>query len=698
MRPPRQLAAIARASAALAALAGCPARPSPTTPATTGADTRTFGPLEARADARAPGQAVILGTDARGGSTLLRLAARGERVVRAPSVRLGPPPSGLMSEVALTVEANPTGVPYVGVFEDTIAGAGRQWRAGVWIAAAVAADALGKDLTDLRFSAASRGHVDGASASALMAVGMLAALTGATLDEHVTLSGALGPDGTIGPVDGLVEKLDAALAVGVRTFGVPVGQLRVPVVGASAGAAPVDLVARARARGAAVVELADVHAAYRLLTGADLPRPLPLAAAELALGPAVTAALEAGIGRWQAELRASWPTVLAVEQRGGSGRALVGLARAAQTEARQAEVLAAAGHTTSAYHRHLSAAMIARAVVVADGIMATFVGGDVAGARATLATAAAEARAVAGGLAALTAAPPTTLGDHLRLVSAFGRGLHGYIFVQYAQARVTRADEVLAAQADVAAVQRHTAAVIDEVAAAVVPAALTLSRSLAGARAASDTLIIEAEASVAYQCVAPEIHRVASAISAAAQAEVAYFDAIVIGPSAKAAGLDEDEARVRYATVNPDYLVAILGSDPDALGSTGEALEAAWGARSPAWALFGLAGAQLSSLHASTLLARHVILAVETEADSDTARAVRDPAALAAMTRGAEQAARRAARSARIASGAVPVQARLDYASGQVLSTGDLEDQLAAISAYWRASMWSRLAVVLAKH
>ncbi|MEB3787847.1 MAG: hypothetical protein GSR78_03725, partial [Desulfurococcales archaeon] len=67
--------------------------------------------------------------------------------------------------------------------------------------------------------------VGGPSAGAAMAVATIAALSGAGCDTRNVITGMVYPDGTIGPVGGLKEKLQAVAEGGGRLFIVPRGQL-----------------------------------------------------------------------------------------------------------------------------------------------------------------------------------------------------------------------------------------------------------------------------------------------------------------------------------------------------------------------------------------------------------------------------------------------------------------------------------------
>ncbi|MCC6040950.1 MAG: hypothetical protein LM557_02110 [Desulfurococcaceae archaeon] len=66
--------------------------------------------------------------------------------------------------------------------------------------------------------------IGGPSAGALFTVGFTALLLDLSLNNTVTMTGMINPDGTIGPVGGLKEKLEAASSSGFRVFLIPAGQ------------------------------------------------------------------------------------------------------------------------------------------------------------------------------------------------------------------------------------------------------------------------------------------------------------------------------------------------------------------------------------------------------------------------------------------------------------------------------------------
>ncbi len=67
---------------------------------------------------------------------------------------------------------------------------------------------------------------DGPSAGAAMAVGLIAMFRGETVRRGVALTGTIQPDGTIGHVGAIPDKMRAAAREGYRTILIPAGQLQ----------------------------------------------------------------------------------------------------------------------------------------------------------------------------------------------------------------------------------------------------------------------------------------------------------------------------------------------------------------------------------------------------------------------------------------------------------------------------------------
>lgn len=99
---------------------------------------------------------------------------------------------------------------------------------------------------------------DGPSAGAVMAVGFMALLRGDQLIRGTALTGTLQPDGRIGPVGAIGDKVRAAAREGYRTILIPVGQRDDPRWNLNGLAMDLHLT---------INEVATVDDAYQLMTG-----------------------------------------------------------------------------------------------------------------------------------------------------------------------------------------------------------------------------------------------------------------------------------------------------------------------------------------------------------------------------------------------------------------------------------------------
>lgn len=66
--------------------------------------------------------------------------------------------------------------------------------------------------------------IGGPSAGAALTLATIAALQNKKINESVSVTGTINPDGTIGKVGGVLEKAQAAKSVGIKLFLVPKGQ------------------------------------------------------------------------------------------------------------------------------------------------------------------------------------------------------------------------------------------------------------------------------------------------------------------------------------------------------------------------------------------------------------------------------------------------------------------------------------------
>ena len=111
----------------------------------------------------------------------------------------------------LTITLTKSGEPLrVSFSEDTPSGTGNVIRNSLWTAALLAALQKNSTLQGGRISLDFKGGIDGPSAGAVMCLGIMSALDQRGFPDDFAMTGALLPDGTIGLVGGVPEKLAAA--------------------------------------------------------------------------------------------------------------------------------------------------------------------------------------------------------------------------------------------------------------------------------------------------------------------------------------------------------------------------------------------------------------------------------------------------------------------------------------------------------
>ncbi len=116
--------------------------------------------------------------------------------------------------------------------------------------------------------------VGGPSAGALMTIGFIALFMNKTVNPYVCMTGMINPDGSIGPVGGLVDKLDAVSKAGYKYFLIPLGQRIVYVEKRivkklpwgyyeTIKYEPVDLVKLGEEKGVKVIEVGSIFDAMK---------------------------------------------------------------------------------------------------------------------------------------------------------------------------------------------------------------------------------------------------------------------------------------------------------------------------------------------------------------------------------------------------------------------------------------------------
>lgn len=178
--------------------------------------------------------------------------------------------AGKVFKVKVKVKPNKTKKLRVGFFEEEVAGTGAQWRSAGWMAAITGTQILGLDLADYSFTFDVTGKIDGPSAGGIMTAAVLSSILGDSIKKNVTMTGTINPDGTIGPVGGIPQKISGAKKAKKKLVLIPTGQRfsRDLKTGKT-----VDVINLGLDKGITVKEIDDIYEAYQLLTDQKLPQP-----------------------------------------------------------------------------------------------------------------------------------------------------------------------------------------------------------------------------------------------------------------------------------------------------------------------------------------------------------------------------------------------------------------------------------------
>ena len=217
---------------------------------------------------------------------------------------------GVVSNLTVTIEYPGSGNVYVSTMPLTQI----DMQASARTAAIVASTLLGYNPLSLDFYVSMESPaitIGGPSAGAAMTAAMIAALGGFQINHNVMLTGMINPDGTIGPVGGIKEKLEASAKVGAKVFLVPVGQTIVyeqkieykkigPFVFQTVKKVPVDVVKYGKKLGVKVVEVSNIVDVVKYVLGVNIQY-MNLSAEEPILSDAVKQTLKKQISYFKNE-------------------------------------------------------------------------------------------------------------------------------------------------------------------------------------------------------------------------------------------------------------------------------------------------------------------------------------------------------------------------------------------------------------
>ncbi len=550
----------------------------------------------------------------------------------------------------------------VGFTEDEVAGTGDQWRAAGWSATSVATLLTGAALTNREVTFDVSGQIDGPSAGALLTVGVLALTRGDKLKSNVTMTGTINPDGTVGPVGGIPYKVDGVKQAKKTVMLIPTGQRNA----ADDSGALVDVVDAGRRKGITVTEVADVYEAYQAFTGKSLPRPASSGAVNL--DNQTYDRLKAKTEGWLAKFDKSVgdfnsldPTVQAQ---------LKSITDQANTYQTTAKKLRDEGLQAGAYQNSVLAAMFANAAVTTGQQVSLLVGQGVE----AFVTKVRGSAAISGQIQALVddlkTFTPKTVSDGAALISAYTDAVDAVSLSNFADGLLTDAGN---ATDPTEAVKLATeGSLYYEFAGTLSDAAkdgFDVGRNLEGAPLAKGL----------------DLTTVAEFFRRAAEANLNAFDTVVLAPEAKAANINEDNAKSIFANNDLDYALAV--SSLNVISG----LQKYFGdAKSSAYAELG-ASLSLYSRSAG-LLAKYYSLG-DVDKDLNVTGITNDKALAAGLDLAQSQLKGTVAllRSKRVN----PALVVASYETGGVDREGTASDKLTALQTYWSGFVGGRILAYL---
>jgi predicted S18 family serine protease len=443
--------------------------------------------------------------------------------------------TGGTEAVTVRIQPSPDGKLRVGFNEDEVNGTGPQWQAAGWDAVAVATLITGAPLTNRDVEFDITGKIDGPSAGTLMTIGVLSLLRGDKLDNDITMTGTINPDGTVGPVGGIPYKIQGVIAAHKKRMLIPTGQRNSPD---DAGKL-VDVVAAGQAKGIAVTEVSDIYAAYKAFTGKDLPQPTP--STNVALDEATYQKLKAKVETWSAKYASSISDFnsLAAPIRSD----LRGILTDATSAHAEATKLSNEGLQAGAFSKAVQAAAFANAASTTGSQLQVLLTQGVAPFVSKIKASESISGDISGLVDTLKTFQPKTVSDAGALVEAYGDAVDAVSLSLFAQNLLS---STAGLSLDDQIAQVTEGAVFYEFAGTIVGEAsdvLDVGRDLGGAQ------------------LGPKVdtHDVAEFFRKAGEANLSAFETVIINPEADQLNISDDSAKQQFEVNDLNYGLSVSG-------------------------------------------------------------------------------------------------------------------------------------------
>lgn len=590
---------------------------------------------------------------------------------------------GGASHAVLKVEPSTSGMS-VGIFETKPGGTGEMWRSAMWVAALTGTLNSMHNPLDYRYSVQTEtlsGRVDGPSAGGLFAVAIMAALAGDKLAAEATMTGTINPDGTIGPVGGIAAKLKAAIQIGKSRFCYPVGQRfeRNAVSGEN-----IDILQIAADADIEIVEVEDLAQAYHCLVNRNQSAVSPVRRMRMALTGDVFDRMKRKSENWLSRTEETYK----------AGNKLKSRARFdsfwedARADYEDARSLLQEGLVAASYWKAVAAYVNARSVLLAAAMVDQLSGGDPVEAIKVFTSVESSAKERLDEVfEALGRVSPSNINQSVLMLDAYEAAISALVNREFARAQY---GAILRRMKESLEKGKEFQSLVALFAELYQPLSELALMEVNGELAMDNLEMLLADKGSRATKLA-RIEEVARLFQGAATANIEYFDSIFVREVAEKANRPREAVSAALLDKEPNYRTAQFNLK---LPESGKMEYATIGLPS---SLARLAGALSSYFASSTLVAKFYSIGVRLDENGKTVGVEREKALIATLAL-AEEKARKNAALAEKHAGAIPPSAQIAYQIAMVLrERPSYPDKLEALEHFWRSSVWSQVAVYLAR-
>ena len=212
------------------------------------------------------------------------------------------PPEGGASSTTLTID--PSSVLDIGFGGNIPNATGGLWETSTWMAATNVGFLLGETMQSYKIylSVDSDTPIDGPSAGGMITTAILSLLRGDSIQSNVAMTGTINPDGTIGPVGGIPNKLEGAKEKNKSLVLIPYGQKSEEVIKQS------------RKLDITVEEVADIYEAYEKITGKTLPKAEPSTKGRIELSDAADQQILQKAKNWKSQYQSGQSRIASIRR------------------------------------------------------------------------------------------------------------------------------------------------------------------------------------------------------------------------------------------------------------------------------------------------------------------------------------------------------------------------------------------------